>query len=64
MIGVEVFSGEIGREICHQAINAGLIIETTLFDARVIRISPPLTISADEIALGTGILRDVLAKLS
>jgi len=54
-------------DICNEVIlncqNNGLILFWLLFEPKAIRITPPLTISNDEIIKGCNIITDTLNKL-
>jgi 4-aminobutyrate aminotransferase-like enzyme len=58
---------EIATQIILKAMEKGLILFWLLFEGRAIRITPPLTISMDEIDKGCAILlesiNEVLAKI-
>jgi acetylornithine/N-succinyldiaminopimelate aminotransferase len=53
-------SAEIASEVILTCKNRGLILFWLLFEPRAIRITPPLTVSDDEIKEGCAILTDVL----
>lgn len=55
---------EIANELVLQAQDKGLILFWLLFEKRAVRISPPLTISEEEIRKGCGIIIDILNNLS
>ena len=55
-------SAEIASEVILECKNRGLILFWLLFEPRAIRITPPLTISEDEIKEGCAILTDVLKE--
>lgn len=56
-------SAEIANELVLQSQDKGLILFWLLFEKRAIRISPPLTISEEEIKEGCGIIIDTLNRL-
>lgn len=56
-------SAEIANEVVLQAQDEGLILFWLLFEKRAVRISPPLTISEEEIREGCGIIIDILNRL-
>lgn len=60
MLAVITTSAEIASEVILQCQNKGLILFWLLFEEKAIRITPPLTISEDEIREGCIILLDVL----
>ena len=56
-------SAEIANELVLRAQDKGLILFWLLFEKRAVRISPPLTISEEEIKQGCGIILDILNGL-
>ena len=56
-------SAEIANELVLRAQDKGLILFWLLFEKRAVRISPPLTISEEEIKQGCGIIIDILNGL-
>lgn len=56
-------SAEIANELILQSQGKGLILFWLLFEKRAVRISPPLTISEEEIKEGCGIIIDTLNRL-
>lgn len=60
-----VFNSEkIANHLVLEAKERGLILFWLLYEKKAVRISPPLTISEEEIALGCGIIIDVLDEYS
>lgn len=57
-------SAEIANELILRAQKKGLILFWLLFEKRAVRITPPLTISEEEIAEGCGIIIDTLKELA
>ena len=57
-------SAEITTEAILMAQDEGLILFWLLFETKAIRITPPLTISEDEIIKGCKILLKVLDKIA
>lgn len=57
-------SAEIASEVILTCKNRGLILFWLLFEPRAIRITPPLTVSDDEIKEGCAILTDVLHEVA
>jgi len=57
-------SAEIASEVILKCKNRGLILFWLLFEPRAIRITPPLTVSEDEIKEGCAILTDVLYEVA
>lgn len=60
MLAALVENAEIASRAIHACKDRGLILFWLLFEGRAIRITPPLTISNDEIEEGCKILTDVL----
>ncbi|GHA44003.1 aspartate aminotransferase family protein [Salinimicrobium marinum] len=56
-------SEEIANQLVLQAQEKGLILFWLLFEKRAVRISPPLTISEEEIKEGCGIIIELLDQL-
>lgn len=56
-------SEEIANQVIIKAKDKGLILFWLLFEKRAVRISPPLTLSEDEIRKGCGIIIDILDSL-
>ena len=63
MIAIIMESSEIASKVILNCKNRGLILFWLLFEPRAIRITPPLTISEDEIKEGCAILTDVLNEI-
>lgn len=53
-------SAEIANHLVLEAKNKGLILFWLLYESKAVRISPPLTISEDELILGCGTIIDIL----
>ena len=51
------------NKVILEAQNQGLILFWLLFEPKAIRITPPLTISNDELIKGCGIIIDILNKI-
>ncbi|WP_373059073.1 aspartate aminotransferase family protein [Zunongwangia sp. H14] len=64
MLAAIVETEDIANEVILQCKDKGLILFWLLFEKRAIRITPPLTISEEEIREGCGIIIDVLNKLN
>ncbi len=66
MQGVDVGSGELAGEICAQAYENGLVIETSGSDDEVVKVLAPLTTPRDIFSKGLSLMveaaRDVTAK--
>ena len=63
MLAIIVESSDLASKIILEAINRGLLLFWLLFEGKAIRITPPLTISNDEIRKGCKILLDIIEKL-
>jgi acetylornithine aminotransferase len=55
---------EIANHVVLEAKSKGLILFWLLYEKKAVRISPPLTISEEEIAMGCGIIIDILDSYS
>ena len=53
-------SAAIANHLVLEAKNKGLILFWLLYESKAVRISPPLTISEEELILGCGIIIDIL----
>ena len=60
MLAVEFDSEELAQEVVKKCLQKGLILFFFLFTKTAIRITPPLTISEEEIIKGCSIIKDVL----
>lgn len=56
-------SAEIANEVVLRAQDRGLILFWLLFETRAVRITPPLTISKEEIKIGCGTILEILDEL-
>ena len=56
-------SAEIANQLVLRAQEKGLILFWLLFETRAVRITPPLTISEEEIREGCGIVLDILTEI-
>ena len=63
MLALLVDSSEIANKIVLQAKEEGLILFWLLYEPKAVRISPPLTISEDEIVKGCHIILNILNSL-
>ncbi len=63
MLAILTPSAAIASEVILQCEDKGLILFWLLFEEKAIRITPPLTISEDEIREGCAILLEVLDKV-
>ncbi|MFD2516824.1 aspartate aminotransferase family protein [Salinimicrobium flavum] len=57
-------SSEIANELVLRAQNKGLILFWLLFETRAVRITPPLTITEEELRKGCGIVLAILDELN
>ena len=63
MLAAITKSAEVTNHVVLEAQKQGLILFWLLFEPKAIRITPPLTISKDELKKGCGIIIDILNKL-
>ncbi|WP_375237860.1 aspartate aminotransferase family protein [Aurantibacter sp.] len=63
MLAVITASADITNQVVLQAQEQGLILFWLLFETKAIRITPPLTISNEEILKGCGIIIDLLNNI-
>ena len=63
MLALMVDSSEIANKIVLQAKEDGLILFWLLYEPKAVRISPPLTISKEEIEIGCNIILNILNSL-
>ena len=64
MLAPILISEEIVNELVLRAQNKNLILFWLLFEGKAVRITPPLTISEEEIREGCGIIIDILDELT
>ncbi|RXP55124.1 aspartate aminotransferase family protein [Lutibacter sp. HS1-25] len=64
MLAAMVESSEIASEVILKCLDKGLLLFWLLFEGKAIRITPPLTISNDEILEGCNIILDVLNDIA
>lgn len=64
MLAAMVDSEEIANQVILKCKDKGLILFWLLFEKKAVRITPPLTISEEEIREGCGIIIDVLNEIS
>lgn len=60
MLALLMESSEIANHLVHSCAEKGLILFWLLFEKKAVRITPPLTISEEEIEKGCGLILDVL----
>lgn len=63
MLAIMTKSGEITNEVIFKCQEKGLILFWLLFEANAIRITPPLTISEEEIKEGCGIIIEAMNEI-
>ena len=63
MLSIITETPEIASEIILKSLEKGLILFWLLFEGRAIRITPPLTITDDEIKKGVSMLLEVMDKV-
>ena len=63
MLAIMTKSGEITNEVIFKCQEKGLILFWLLFEANAIRITPPLTISEEEIKEGCGIIIQAMNEI-
>ena len=63
MLALIMISSEIANSLILQAQEHGLILFWLLFENKAVRITPPLTISNEEITKGCGIIIDILNSM-
>ena len=62
MLAIELEKKELAKRVVEEALKKGLILFYFLFTETSIRISPPLTISNNEIIRGCQIIKEILDK--
>ena len=63
MLALILNDAKVARELVLRALDKGLILFWLLFEKRAVRITPPLTISEDEIVSGCRIILEILDEL-
>jgi len=64
MLAIILKSSHIADELVLRAKEKGLILFWLLFEKRAVRVTPPLTISSEEILKGCGIIVDILEEIN
>ncbi|WP_298528978.1 aspartate aminotransferase family protein [uncultured Christiangramia sp.] len=64
MLAIILKSAEIADQLVLRAKDEQLILFWLLFEKRAVRITPPLTISSEEILKGCGIIVDILEEIN
>lgn len=64
MLAAIVETPDLAAKIIHKCMDNGLILFFLLFEGRAIRITPPLTISDEEIILGCTILKKAIDEVA
>ena len=60
MLAIEFYNEELAKEVVEKSLENGLILFYFLFTKTAIRITPPLTISEEEIIKGCEIIKGIL----
>src|SRR3984893_18483560 len=63
LVGIEFATASWAHRFVAETIARGVIVNWTLNADRVVRVAPPLTIKADEIAFGLNAMRDALEAI-
>jgi acetylornithine/succinyldiaminopimelate/putrescine aminotransferase len=63
LVGVEFATVALAHRFVAETIKRGVIVNWTLNADRVVRLAPPLTIKADEIAFGLNVMRGALEAI-
>jgi acetylornithine/succinyldiaminopimelate/putrescine aminotransferase len=64
MLAAMVDTSEIASQVILRCLNKGLLLFWLLFEGKAIRITPPLTISEDEIQKGCALILDTLDEIA
>lgn len=64
MLSAIMTSPDIANQVVHRCMDRGLILFFLLFEKRAVRITPPLTISIQEIEKGCQLILEVLDELA
>ena len=64
MLAVIVETPELAAKIIHKCLENGLILFFLLFEGKAIRITPPLTISDEELEIGCKIFMNVIEEIT
>ncbi len=64
LLGIEFRAAETARHFVRETIANGVVVNWTLNADRVVRLAPPLTISAGEIDFAVNVMRRVLESVS
>ncbi len=63
LIGIEFASAALARRFAEQTIARGVVINWTLNADRVVRLAPPLTVSAGELEFALGAMAEALSAI-
>jgi acetylornithine/succinyldiaminopimelate/putrescine aminotransferase len=63
LVGIEFKTSSLAHRFVEETIARGVIVNWTLNADRVVRVAPPLTIKADEIAFGLNAMRNALEAI-
>lgn len=64
MLALIMENAEIASKVVHECLNQGVILFFLLFEKKAVRITPPLTISDEELSKGCSIIMNVLSTLN
>ncbi len=64
MLAALVETPEMAAQIIHRCLAKGLILFFLLFEGSALRITPPLTISTEELIKGCTIIQEVLDEVA
>ncbi|MBI4052049.1 MAG: putrescine aminotransferase [Elusimicrobia bacterium] len=64
MIGMEFPSDEIGYEVAKGLFDDGVLVAGTLFNAKTLRIEPPLTITQQEVDKALGVIEKIFKEVN
>lgn len=64
MLAMMLETAEMASALIHSAMEEGLLLFWLLFEPRAVRITPPLTISEEEIRKGCAVILNILDRLS
>ena len=64
MCGIEMESGELSGAVAREAFKRGLLVETSGSDDQVVKLFPPITIEAEGLKKGLGILKDAVEAVA
>jgi diaminobutyrate-2-oxoglutarate transaminase len=62
--GIEFISGDLASEVCNEAFERGLLMETSGPEGQVMKILPPLTLTDEELSEGLDIIGAAVAAVA